>query len=90
MYLSGKITASAAAGRKGCGLSQQTLSWLLSADVGFGLALLGHVHHGDVRTHGTELAYQILIAALDILDTAQLGGALGGQTGDDQRRRSQA
>ena len=40
----------------------------------------------DIRAHGAELAHQILVAALDILDAAELGGALGGQTGDDQRR----
>ena len=58
----------------------------MSADVGFDFALVGYVHHGDVRANGAELAHQILVAPLDILHAAEFGGALGGQTGDDQRR----
>ena len=58
----------------------------MSAYMGLDLALIGDVDHGDIRAHGTELAHQILITALDILYAAQLRGALGGQSGDDQRR----
>ena len=54
--------------------------------MGLDLALVRDVDHGDIRAHGTELAHQILVAALDILHAAQLGGTLGGQSGDDQCR----
>ena len=51
--------------------------------VGLGVSLIGHVHQGDIRAHRAELAYQILVAALDIVDVAQLGGALRRKTGMD-------
>ena len=61
--------------------------------VGLGVSLIGHVHQGDIRAHRAELAHQILVAALDIVDVAQLGGALRRKTGNDSAapaRRSQA
>ena len=52
-----------------------------------GLALLvGDGDDLDVGAHAGQLAHQILIAPLDVVDPVHLSDALGGQAGDDHGR----
>ena len=50
------------------------------------LALVGGDHHADVRPHAGELAHNVLITPLDVVDTADLRSALGRQPGNHHGR----
>ena len=59
------------------------ISYLSKSDrLGFCI-LVGNRNGADVSANTGQLAHQVLIAALDMVDAVHLGDALGGQTGDD-------
>ena len=60
--------------------------WLCSACVGLGLLLVGGDDHPNVGTHAGELADNVLVAPLNVVDGVNLSDPVGGETGNDQRR----